>query len=217
MSQVVEFKPPPRWQSSWGQHGAHLGPVGPRWAPCWPHESCYQGCCLLVGSNPPMSESKTGTLMAPKIWTINFINITVWDVIICAKLRWQLRLTNIDWLVPKRRNSSALAMELRLSCTNPSIYELSHSTKYYVCNYLSLLWSLFPLTHNENTGFYLRGWQSMKFWRLCVTYPFLCCMNNGVCWWGPIWPFNTLCKWQHIYKCRQIVKNVTKTVCVAKQ
>ena len=34
---------PPRSQSSWGQHGAHLGPVGPRWAPCWPHEPCYQG------------------------------------------------------------------------------------------------------------------------------------------------------------------------------
>ena len=33
----------PRWQSSWGQHGAHLGPVGPRWAPCQPHEPCYQG------------------------------------------------------------------------------------------------------------------------------------------------------------------------------
>ena len=27
----------------WGQHGAHLGPVGLRWAPCWPHEPCYQG------------------------------------------------------------------------------------------------------------------------------------------------------------------------------
>ena len=25
-----------------GQHGAHLDPVGPRWAPCWPHEPCYQ-------------------------------------------------------------------------------------------------------------------------------------------------------------------------------
>ena len=24
---------------TWG----HLGPVGPRWAPCWPHEPCYQG------------------------------------------------------------------------------------------------------------------------------------------------------------------------------
>ena len=22
---------------------AHLGPVGPRWAPCWPHGPCYQG------------------------------------------------------------------------------------------------------------------------------------------------------------------------------
>ena len=32
----------PREQSSWGQHGSHLGPVGPRWAPYWPHEPCYQ-------------------------------------------------------------------------------------------------------------------------------------------------------------------------------
>ena len=23
--------------------GAHLGPTGPRWAPCWPHELCYLG------------------------------------------------------------------------------------------------------------------------------------------------------------------------------
>ena len=34
----------PREQGSWGHHGAHLGPAGPRWAPCWPHEPCYQGC-----------------------------------------------------------------------------------------------------------------------------------------------------------------------------
>ena len=26
-------------------HGAHLGPTGPRWAPCWPHELCYLGQC----------------------------------------------------------------------------------------------------------------------------------------------------------------------------
>ena len=29
-------------------HGAHLGPTGPRWAQCWPHEPCYLGCCLFV-------------------------------------------------------------------------------------------------------------------------------------------------------------------------
>ena len=26
-----------------GPTWAHLGPVGPRWAPCWPHETCYEG------------------------------------------------------------------------------------------------------------------------------------------------------------------------------
>ena len=31
------------FHKSRGQHGAHLGPVEPRWAPCWPHEPCYQG------------------------------------------------------------------------------------------------------------------------------------------------------------------------------
>ena len=33
----------PEIANSWDQHGAHLGPVGPRWAPCWPHKPCYQG------------------------------------------------------------------------------------------------------------------------------------------------------------------------------
>ena len=31
------------YPGSCGQHGAHLGPGGPRWAQRWPHESCYQG------------------------------------------------------------------------------------------------------------------------------------------------------------------------------
>ena len=35
----------PWWQGSCGQHGAHLGPTGPRWAPCWPHLS---GMKLLI-------------------------------------------------------------------------------------------------------------------------------------------------------------------------
>ena len=38
---------------SWGQHGAHLGPVGPRWAPCWPHEPCYQGYDLIQCCSSP--------------------------------------------------------------------------------------------------------------------------------------------------------------------
>ena len=44
----------PRKQSSWGQHGAHLGPVGPRWAPYWPHEPCYQGYFTMDLDRYPM-------------------------------------------------------------------------------------------------------------------------------------------------------------------
>ena len=40
------FEHYPRKQSSWGQHGANLGPIGPKWAPCWPHEPCYQGMVM---------------------------------------------------------------------------------------------------------------------------------------------------------------------------
>ena len=28
---------------TWSPPGAHLGPTGPSWAPCCPHESCYLG------------------------------------------------------------------------------------------------------------------------------------------------------------------------------
>ena len=28
--------------------GAHLGPTGPSWSPCWPHELSYLGCCVGV-------------------------------------------------------------------------------------------------------------------------------------------------------------------------
>ena len=42
-SKTPHNHPPPWYQGSWGQHGAHLGPTGPRWAPCWPHELCYLG------------------------------------------------------------------------------------------------------------------------------------------------------------------------------
>ena len=31
-------------KGSWGTHGAHMGHVGPSWAPRWPHKPCHQGC-----------------------------------------------------------------------------------------------------------------------------------------------------------------------------
>ena len=48
---------------SWGQHGAHLGPVGPRWAPCWPHEPyIYMAAnhvdCLKVDCTSSVEETE---------------------------------------------------------------------------------------------------------------------------------------------------------------
>ena len=39
----VKICQPSQIANSWDQRGAHLGPVGRRWAPCWPHKPCYQG------------------------------------------------------------------------------------------------------------------------------------------------------------------------------
>ena len=47
-----------------------------------------------------------------------------------------------DWLVQERRNSSALAMDLRLSCTNPSIYGRQGDMPYwYVETCACVVWN----------------------------------------------------------------------------
>ena len=48
-------------QDSWGQHGAHLAPVGSRWTLCRPHEPCYLGYTCFLDSpclqrrHPPLN------------------------------------------------------------------------------------------------------------------------------------------------------------------
>ena len=43
----------------------------------------------------------------------------------------QFCVEHTDGLVQERRNSSALAMELRLSCINPSIYAMTQDLNCY--------------------------------------------------------------------------------------
>ena len=51
-------------------------------------------------------------------------------------------LLHIDGLVQESRNSSVLAMELRLSCINPSLYSYFWKTIHHVKSYyISLLFS----------------------------------------------------------------------------
>ena len=42
------------WQQGlWSQHGAHQGPIGPRWVPCWVHRPCYLGDHFVIGPKWP--------------------------------------------------------------------------------------------------------------------------------------------------------------------
>ena len=45
----------PWCQGWWDQYGVHLGPTGPRWAPCWSHQPGYLRClCELFNYERPM-------------------------------------------------------------------------------------------------------------------------------------------------------------------
>ena len=39
-------------------HGAYLGLVGPKWAPCWPHGPCFQGIFCFYSACPHHGFSK---------------------------------------------------------------------------------------------------------------------------------------------------------------
>ena len=64
----------PRYQASWDQHEAYLGPVGPRWVPCWPHEPCYQGLFLIIDSILSLrSKFECPCFISHKIWSVNIM------------------------------------------------------------------------------------------------------------------------------------------------
>ena len=53
-SQIAKFMGP-----TWG----HLGPVSPRWVPCWPHEPCYQGLFTRNNYDPGVMKVGGGTTL----------------------------------------------------------------------------------------------------------------------------------------------------------
>ena len=52
-----------------GQHGAHLGPVGPRWTPGGPHEPCYLGIhrCAAICRNISQVSLEKGHMMYDRL------------------------------------------------------------------------------------------------------------------------------------------------------
>ena len=72
----MELQRAPRKRSSWGQHGAHLGSVRPRWAPCWPHETCYQSTFEIPRGCTKMDSNTQWTLIG-NVYVIRYYGYTV--------------------------------------------------------------------------------------------------------------------------------------------
>ena len=56
----------PWYQGSWGKHGAHLGPTGPRWVPCWPHEPWYLGIHTDITKAMSNNDTSKGCIIRSK-------------------------------------------------------------------------------------------------------------------------------------------------------
>ena len=69
---------------SWGRHGAHLGPTGPRWAPSWPHELCYLGAHsyhnLNDGQVKPVLPLRHGIVITSHgiLWMQSILHVPNW-------------------------------------------------------------------------------------------------------------------------------------------
>ena len=62
------------YQGSCGPHGVHMVLVGPRWALCWIHEPCYQGCFYLY----PKWELVTVRRVFTRYKHILYFHMTLW-------------------------------------------------------------------------------------------------------------------------------------------
>ena len=69
-------------------YGAHLGPIGPRRAPCWPHEPCYMGC--YIGSH---------YTFASKTLIFEMIHVKLWHWSTRYLARYPMRRFGITWCI----------------------------------------------------------------------------------------------------------------------
>ena len=84
---------------------------------------------------------------------------------------------HIDGLVQERRNSSAIAMELRLSCTNPSISWLAMTWLHQELAYQAMILTLFALNELGAVGKILIHWGRVT--HICVGNLTIIGSDNG--------------------------------------
>ena len=118
-------------KGSRGQHGAHLGPVVPRWAPCRPHEPCY------LGSQPMSKMYHKHLCRDPKLYTVypkKYAHGFCFAVLCCGY-------TLTDFPISIRLTS--LALWQSNDCPSASKATLMNMDKYF-------MWIHYERLHNHN-------------------------------------------------------------------
>ena len=126
------------------QHGAHLGPVGPRWAPCWSHKPCYQGRYMNTSI-----QSNYWWCIQQYVWLSfvnNFAPIMQWDSVNTASLlSVEIIMTssigNIFWvtgpLFGESTGDRSESQNLILTCT---LHDIFDALKINATNHLRGIW-----------------------------------------------------------------------------
>ena len=107
----------PWQQGSWGQHGAHLGPTGLSWAPCWPRELCYLGLYEPKLANLYRTPQKVFFEFFIKIPQFSFVNIIRGTATISPRPQWDM--------ITKTSNTRAKVMTMSSTL---DVLELSRKT-----------------------------------------------------------------------------------------
>ena len=97
---------------AWFICGAHLGPIGPRWAPCRPNDLCYLGRC-------PDDVGKFQNYVTGKAIFGHPKEVAIWGK----------ESLHIDFPAQDCNDSSALTREISYPCAKPSIL---YGTKFMI-------------------------------------------------------------------------------------
>ena len=133
-----------------------MGPTGPRWAPCCPHEPCYLRCIVIRRSNVVLNHHKSFNILRPRqngrhfaedIFKRIFLNENIWIPIkISLKFVSKGSINNIPALVQ--------IMAWRRQGDKPLSEPMMVSSLTYIC-VTRPRWVLNKLSYFFNKGYQL--------------------------------------------------------------
>ena len=166
---------------------SHLGPVGPRWAPCWPLEPCHQGSLILIrDSHTVITVSADAVVLSAALsspWTAQITKLDIVCICICLyglhyvslmiklysdllpKYRWESRHSRVNRSFRLNIATHPQAICFFSVChwylifvLTPTYFSVDHTKLSYLS--ANILWSMFIIPLCKGRRCY--DWPSFK-------------------------------------------------------